>query len=429
MFRVSNNLSAVLLVGVLALSRSEFAYSQDPGAAAPAADGVGAGVQDPDEAASNCIREAGFTQGYSKSKGTFVVAASAGFACGPDNPEAFTICRNAAFQKAMLDAKKQIAEFLAAEISSCVKTMYVEPSLADPAVKAMGAERAHAMVKNSGGNEEAQKQLLASDQFSSAVSVTAKQEVAAVQCFRSFESISEGNGRVAVVAILSPKSILMAKAMLGQETDGVKGAAKEPVTEWISKIDSEGMLLYTHGVIQRTNENGELCLVAFGQASPRTARGIDGAYKIATGNAQQALRQFAGEFVQSASDQSTAYTLKEFADKTSEFTNDSTFSESVTAVAAKLAMPGMAQVKRTSLKHPLGGDIPTAVVVYEWNVSSADAAGGLKATLDEMRGSEGGAGRPGAKPAQPKSTPAPAESKPKGGDSGGRGGSGSPDDT
>ena len=393
------------------------------------ATGTGQGVADPLDMADDCVIENGFSQGYSTAKGMFVVVGTAAFPCGPENPETFTDCRNTAFELAMLDAKQQIAEFLAAEIATCVKQLYIEPSQADPNIRAMGADRAYAMV-NSSGAPEARKDLLSSNDFVSATSVTARQEVAGVQCFRSFESIKAGKGSVAVVAILSPKSIQMVKAMLGQAKEAPTGSVKTPISDWIQWLDTEGTLLYTHGVIQRTNESGELCLVAFGQASPRTESGpsMDAAYQKARAAAQGALRKYAGEFLACNVDTSFGYTLKEFADRTPELQSQSSFVREVEAVAAKLTLPGAIQKFKKKLNHPLGEGKPTAVVVMEWNVSASDASKELKATLDSMGGSAGGAGRAGMK--QPAgSATTPPKRRPPSGDSGGKGGSGSSDDT
>lgn len=430
MICMKRELSAALVFGAMLLSPTAFASAQDAGApAASTSEGTGKGVADPDEAAAQCIRASGFTAGYNKAKGTFVVSTSAGFPCGPDKPQSFTDCRNMAFQQAMLDAKKQVAEFLAAEVKSYVGSVLTEPALADPAVKEMGGDQAAGLVANSAKTAEEKKQLVSSSAFASCVEVIAKQEVAALQCFQSFEAIAEGKGRVAVVAIMSPKSIQMAKAMLGQVAEGVQATAKEPILDWVGKIESDGMLLYTHGVIQRSNENGELCLVAFGQSAPRTDSGpsMDAAYQKARNSALQLLRQFAGEMVTSSSTQSTAFTMAEFADKSSEFTNDSSFQQITEATAAKLTLPGAAQVRRTKLKHPLTPDRETAIVVMEWNVSSADASAELKATLDAMRGSEGGAGRSETKKSAPKSSAPPRAKPPANGD--GTGAPGSADDT
>jgi hypothetical protein len=364
------------------------------------------------DAAADCLRTNGFQEGWDPNKQTFAVVASAGLPCGPDNPEAFADCRNAAFQLAMLDAKKQIAEFLAAEIESTVKSLYVEPSaaqeqqkvadqqdyqaqfraassVAEKAILEMGGEEVVDLMKTTVKSPKDYKAVSSSDTFSSAVKVVARQEVAAVQCFRSFESISGGKGgRIAVVAILSPKSVAMAKAMLGQG-EAVQGTAKEPLGQWVAGLEQESQLLYTHGVIQRTNENGELCLIAFGHASPRTPneRSMDAAYQKARLNAMQALRQYAGELIASSADQSTGYDLTTFADNTQEFENDLSFTAAIDAVAKKLTLPGVSQLARTKLMHPQSEQIPTAIVAVQWSVSSSDAASELRSTLDAMRGS------------------------------------------
>ncbi len=378
----------------------------------PSDAGIGENAHDPMAAAAEFLQMNGFLEGWDPESQTLTVVASAGLPCGPDNPAAFADCRNAAFQLAMLDAKKQIAEFLAAEIESTVKSLYIEPSAppelqtvadeqeyearfraassaAEKAILEMGGGAVVELLRNTLESPGDYAAISSTETFRSAVKVVARQQVAAVQCVRSFESISgDKGGRIAVVAILSPKSVAIAKSLLG-EGPRILTTERASLAGWVAGLEQESQLLYTHGVIQRTNENGELCLIAFGHASPRTPneRSMDAAYQKARLNAMQALRQYAGELIASSADQSTGYDLTTFADNTQEFENDLSFTAAIDAVAKKLTLPGVSQLARTKLMHPQSEQIPTAIVAVQWSVSSSDAASELRSTLDAMRGS------------------------------------------
>lgn len=456
-------LRSITLMTVTCCGSFAVAGPQDPGPSAPAtpapvsvpapgpSDGVGTMVNDAESQAASELPQFGFKRGWDSANQRFVAVAYSSFRVTPDDPARFANARNAAFQQAMLNAKQEIARYLAVEIKSSVSSLLDLRNTSDEIAKAsdqeslrkvisaakdvagsamldFGGEEAVALLKASVPDPKEYKAISTSEEFNSAVQAVARQEVSAVQCFRTFESISGSEGKVAVIAVLSPNSMKLANAMLGRGAL-VQGKAKEPLAAWVEGLQRDGQLLYTQGVIQRSDENGELCLVAFGQAAPRDRhpRAMDAAAKAAELNAMQAMRQFAGEMVKSTADQATGYSLTAFLDGTEEYRNETSLREQISAQAQKLSLPGIGKCYEARLSHPATGDAKYAVVVVQWCVSSADAANLMKQQQDSIRGGEGGQGRAGMKSAGPPAGGGGSKAPAK--DSGGKGGAGSADDT
>jgi hypothetical protein len=382
--------------------------------------GLGQGVDDPLKAAEQSLKDSGFVEGYNKSADRFValgIGSLAEVAATPNatEMEEFANRRTAAFGIAMANAKQRLAEFVAAEISSSVKTAYSEPDVGAQQIAAVpGAARVKEQVDKVVAEPAKRAALLASDEFASAVKVVAVQEIGALQAFQSFEGVEAGgkSGTIVVIAMLSPNSKKMQSAMLGRGS-AAKSESQGSVADWISTVEGQGRLMFTQGVVQRVNELGEVTLVAFSQASPRlnNRRSMDNAAGKATAQAQQMLRQFAGELVATDVSRTVGYSLKDFADGSQDYLDSSAFSSRVEAVARELALPGNARVKTKYDTYPATG-LPIVTVAVEWNVSSALAANELKASLDRFAGSKGGSGIGGIQSKPAEKTPAGVDGKP-----------------
>lgn len=381
--------------------------------------GLGEGVDDPLKAAEDSLKANGFVEGYNKKADRFVAIGVGSLAEVKATPNAtdleeFANRRTAAYGIAMSNAKQRLAEFVAAEISSSVKTAYSEPDVGAQQVAAIpGAARIKELVDKAAGEPANRSAVLASDEFASAVKVVAIQEIGGLQSFQTFEQVDAGGkvGTVVVIAMLSPNSKKMQAAMLGKG-GMAKGESQGPVSDWISAVEAEGRLMFTQGVVQRVNENGEVTLVAFSQASPRlnNRRSLDNAAGKATAQAQQMLRQFAGELVASDVGRTVGYSLKDYADGSQDYLDNSAFSTRVEAVAKELSLPGNARVKTKYDTYPATG-LPIATVAVEWNVSSALAANELKASLDKFAGSRGGTGLGGIQSKPPEKPKVGADGK------------------
>jgi len=384
--------------------------------------GLGEGVDDPLKAAEDSLKANGFVEGYNKKADRFVAigVGSLGEVKVEEDPdttdlEKFARMRFAAFQIAMASAKQRLAEFVAAEISSSVKTAYSEPDVGAQQVAAVpGAARVKELLDKAAGEPAKRAAVLASDEFASAVKVVAIQEIGGLQSFQTFEQVDAGGkvGTIVVIAMLSPNSKKVQAAMLGRG-GMAKGESQGSVADWIAAVEAEGRLMFTQGVVQRVNENGEVTLVAFSQASPKlnNRRSLDIAANKAKVQAQQMLRQFAGELVASDVGRTVAYSLKDYADGSQDYLDNSTFQTRVAAVAKDLLLPGNALVKTKYDTYPATG-VPIATVAVEWNVSNALAGNELKASLDKVAGSRGGTGLGGIQSKPPEQPKVGADGKP-----------------
>ena len=371
--------------------------------------------------------------------------------------------RRQAAKEAMLQAKKALVQYLAAEVSTEMKLKYVEgtPPLSDIAaaqakqspaepgaiaklsaimnfeideqLKKRGIDPSlktpEQQAKAAEAAKQAAKEVMAQTDFSDAINLAAEHELSGLQAFRTFENMgSNGEGKIAVVAVYSRKSSDLQRALLGQ-TGGVapKGTPSDPVSKW---AESQGpdVLLYTHGVQMRTDEHGELVLVAFGQSSPLSlsARTASAAEKKANVQAYGEMRRFLGELVASAEIDREASSLKEYADQTSEFKSESSYSEMVSARAKKLEMPGVLPAPYTWAKQHPQSDRETQGCVLMLSVSEMVNANELRKLFKAAGGAAGGAGgsnlsRPAGE-SNAKDKPQPKQ--PSGGSSSGQGAEG-----
>jgi hypothetical protein len=406
--------------------------------------------------ARNWLNRKGYPrEGYFPEKDAFFAIGEATIAVGPDDP-IFGMAREMAYEQAMLKCKEQLAIFIAAEIDRRISSITEKPNrtktvsdsrkrlealqkaqnatetanksdlrdlsimdkaglLATSELDKILTDRGH-IDPNDPTKEASKKQmedavkalknpeLVASQKFSDAKGLAARTEAAGMRALVTFEAIPQGKrGSIAVIGYISKSSKEMAKAMLGKAGKVVRqDKKKEPIGDWLNTLDAS-TLLFTHGVLSRYDEKGELWLIAFGQATPEfdDEDMADIARDEAGLNALAALRSFAGEALAMDKRKSTSLNMNTFAAegrKTSkEYENSSSYKSTTTAVAAALKMPGSQPLRSWDYVHPqmsaAGIEIATCGVVYGWNVSSAEAALELGKVLESIGGSRGGAGR------------------------------------
>lgn len=402
-------------------------------------------VPDADKAAQAYRSEKGWNIGRNGSPETGFIAVIGTAPIVGGEPGSFDQRRRQAAKEAMLNAKKAMVQYLAAEVSTNMRLKYVEST--PPMEQIAAATTPTATMEQPGAMEklyaivdyeidqqlksrnidpslkspedrakaeaEAKKvatSLIGSTQFSDAVNIVAEHELSGLQAFRSFESVGAGGtGKVAVICVYSKKSAQLQRALLGQGP-APTGLPKGSITSW-ARSEGPKVLLYTHGVQVRTNENGEVVLVGFGQSTPLTSseRQVDAAAKKARAQAMGELRRFMGELVVAAESNNEASTARDFADDTSEFKSQAKYEEEVSAVAQKLLMPGILEADSWTEQHP-GSDRKTAGCVLVWSVSEAIEANALRDRLKAAGGASGGVGignkRPAQKPAAPAQKPA-----------------------
>ena len=385
-----------------------------------------------DQMASDFLAEKKWTEGPNDGGRFYVVKSAAGFAAPPGSPDWY-ITRSNAFQLAMLNARKQMAEYLSAAVSTLVSSAYQETTVsqtisnpsgvigsgnaasgvAAQAVGAVNAELANAGVNattDPSAASQAAARLVSSSTFSSAVNVMARAEVAGLQAFRTFEGKGGPNGEVVVISVFSDKGMELRDALLGLNPPPTKAPGPR-IGDWAREVGPE-TLLFSFGTQTRTNENGELVLVAFGQANPSAsnARAVDAARSKAMSEARKALRQYMGELVETTSDMMQSENLAEYADKTQVYDNDSAFNERIQAAADTLDMNGAISAHNWTARHPLL-DTDTAGVVLVISVSEALKANGTRERLAKVAASRGGRGMSDKMPRDPAASP-PPQSKP-----------------
>ena len=437
MSRLIQSISPVLLALVpLQATAAPLAQAPDPGGGVAiefATDaGLGQGVPDGKDARA-MAEEFIAAKGWTKDKqtdGFLTVVGSAQLPCMPGHAD-FQQCRREAFAEAMLDAKRKLAEFLRAEISQelrvsievgdpakALRDAAAKPGSDDLLGKAcvlLGKEldkrlAEYGVAPDGAPAGELADKVLGSKEFKSAVLVTAMAELSAIQAYQAFESIGGKNGMVTVVAIHSDKSAQLQRALLGKGPPPL-APSKEMIITWLRGLD-KSVLLYTHGAQPRTNERGEVVLVGFGQASPKGDLGLaqSVARKQAETNAQGALRQFMGEFIDANKRSIESSTIEMFDEASEVYESNSSFSESVSAIAGKLGMSGASEIYTWESVHPSTGQ-KVYGSVYLWSVSAARNANKQYIDFKQAGGGAGGAGSfdlPPAKKPVPESPKTPA---------------------
>lgn len=406
----------LICLGSLLMSASVFA--QAPGSApVELSDEAGMGYAElapsAGDLASEVIASKGWIQGYDTQSGKYIAVGVGAIPVAPSHP-AFGQERAQAFKKAMLDVKTQMAGYMAAEVSRQISDVYAEPNL-EAAIKeqAAQAEKEPGVMDKSIALINAEldrlleernvdmsqpkkiqaevKQILVSDTFSDAIQASAKAEVAGLQVYKIIEAAKNNTGEVAVIAIFSPKSKQMAAALLGKGPAPMS-KAKTPISTYAQGLDPIA-LISTHGVKPRTDENGNLTLVAFGQAFPRTSSStsINGARNKAKTQALGYLRSFAGEMVATRESSDDASTFQEYADGTSEYASSDAYEKSMSARAASLRMPGISTVRSWKAMDSRSGKMVVGTIIM-WNLGSAKDANALRDQMTSLGGSKGGAG-------------------------------------
>ena len=279
-----------------------------------------------------------------------------------------------AYNKAMLDAKAKMAEYLEVAIRTETEHDYAEGNFggneeaeADSLsitskIKSLINAKLDKALREEGldpdkaereARERIAKKQLNSDFYKKVISTAAKAEITGMQVMCAFEGVpAGGKGQIGVVAIWSPKLQAMAQS-ISRGTRLPSGVGKKPVKEQIPSDNK--VLLSTFGVQQKIDENGDLVLVAFGQAgavtdSPQSANAARNKAKM---QAMAAIREFAGESVAVTSDAVNAENVEEFENAAEEYEDVSAYSQKIKAAAEKMNITGIATIKNWDCKHPL----------------------------------------------------------------------------
>lgn len=349
------------------------------------------------------LAKEGWTEGENKKTdgSIFVISIGIGTIQAPRSNRHFPASRVAAFNKAMLAAKRNMAEYLQILIKTETEKVYSEgvfppPPTANPQnpdesstlakiqklihAKLDNALRAEGIDPDKAKKEElarAAKKELSSESYSKLINSAAQSYICGMQVCNSFESTpANKKGEIGVIAIWSPKLQKMAEVMLvgGTVPNGI------PKQRLIEQIPNDPtILLTTFGVQQKLDEYGRLTLVAFGQEGAITdsTTSANAAVRKAQMNAQAAIREFAGENVAVGSMTLNAESVTEFENAEEEYSNSSAMREKIKATAEKMNISGIAILKRWKAKHPITGKYIYGVICT-WSPDSAAKALNLR---------------------------------------------------
>lgn len=365
------------------------------------------------------LNERGWLKGENTKKdgSKFYVAVGIGTVSAPIKHKSYNSSRVRAFDKAMLDAKSQMAEALEQVISASVTSSYEEgtgsvtetPSQElerlekeappsgildkatlwvskklDNALKAEGydidSEKAKTQEERKRIAERA-KEIVSTDAFSKSISSMANVSISGLQAFYTVEAQNGDNGEVGVVAIWSPKLAEVANAFVSGGT--VKaGKGTKSIREQLPTSTKD--LLSTFGVQQKLNERGEYVLVSFAQATAVSSnrRSERAAYEKARLAAQAQIRQFAGETVAVSRARDEAEQALGFEDGTVDYSDAESYSSFQQSAAKAMVCNGIQEIRNWTAVHPISGK-PVFGVICSWSPSQAEWAKKTKQAIEK----------------------------------------------
>lgn len=377
--------------------------------------------------------------GSGESARSFFVAVGVGTIAARRDSPGYVSSRSNAFQKAFIGAQRDMVQFLESEVSASVQSSYLEPSSAretqriDKLVRegmALQAAKAQVAALSADVNEYAEYEstataatqaerllrhelnkklidagfdpsqpvegqqlasILSTEEFKSAARIVANSRVAGMQAFKTFEVLPNGNqGQIGVVAIYSERLHGIANALYTGSYELVPdGAPRKPLKQQIP-LD-ESVLLSTFGVTAKVDENGQLALVAFGQAGARTdsSRSITAAERKARTAAIQQIRFFAGSMVRTLETVEAAESMTELSSGTIDVVTDDSYEEAIKVSAESLNISGLKTIHRWDARHPVTGHYIAGIVV-SWSPENARIGQQLKGALNaDLNGGSG----------------------------------------
>ncbi len=327
----------------------------------------------PDQARENAekwIDERGMSIGLDPTTHALIFIESASIAVQPSSP-LYIEARQAAFESAMQSVRKSAADFLAAKIITGIESKistkdFFEEILGDPV---LADASARVIVANS---------FIATKEVKDVVRVLANASITGLSPWNTFVSTNaQGGGEIAIVAAMSPKySSAISTDRIGKD----KG---QKLQAWIESL-SDTVLLSILGTRIKSDENGTLCVLAFGQARIRPEFGMeDFAVDNAKGIADRDLAFIRGQQVASEAFRSALSQQTESSQLPASFRSESEFSSFVKANAT-LEGAGIAEITRRTVIDPASGQ-KVVVVVHKLGGNPALAPKDLEPVLMAQR--------------------------------------------
>jgi len=335
-------------------------------------------------------------ENYKNDGSMFFIGVGEGAIQAPIDHPGYLQSRINAFDKALLSSKQDLAEYLETAISTEAQKTYREGRAENQDVNEETVDEnsisyklqklTHAKLDKllleegitpATASDEQIKKALAEvatqEDFKKYTATVAKSLLSGIQVFKCFEGPGEGKGYViGVVTIYSDKLREMASSIY----TGRKPTTKTPKIPIIEQIPQDNAILMgTFGIQQKTDENGDLVLVSFGQAAPKTlsSNSISMAYRKAKIECQGYIRTFAGENFRTTGDVENAESTTEYEDETKEYKNKSAFDAIVKSTSKNMKISGIQQVKKWKHTHPITGK-PMVGVVCTWSPRSSSRA-------------------------------------------------------
>jgi hypothetical protein len=229
------------------------------------------------------------------------------------------------------------------------------------------------------------EKIMRQEEFKNFVRISSKAMVSGMQAFQTFEDLESGrNGEIAVIGIVSDKTMSLA-ASVGSGAPLPKGKPGKPIVDQVPTDDTQDgalQLLNTYGVKTLYDENGDLVLVSFNQASPvNDSTGAElSAQRRAGTFAIGEIRKFLGEQISRVEDVYRSENLKDYEDNTRETEAREGDRYAYDAIADKISITGITPVRVWVAKHPVTGQIVVGSVEM-WSPSGKAFSAALRGKM------------------------------------------------
>jgi hypothetical protein len=353
---------------------------------------LGAVVNQAKKSAEQYLAQKGWHLGQN-TDGRFVTI-GAGPITGEPTDKDFQTKRGIGFERAMLNAKEEIATYYSQAMQKKVLSSYEEISQVARELTARVAAQnnnnaslpaklemlLHAKINrqleqegvpvNSPSAAKRAGELLNSDQFSRLITRSSKAVVSGLICSKMFEE----NGQIAVVAYYSPATRALGAALAGRGAAPSAAPAKETLKVWVKSLTP--LDLYPSiGVQLASDENGNIVILSYAQRALQTNS------KLALRNAQTGAKteadgyiaQFAGEQVAFDNVGNTLEMTEEFDDGVVDSMAGEVSKTNITAVTERLKISGIETwhdwqtLDKRSGKYIVG-------TVRAWSLTSSNTA-------------------------------------------------------
>ena len=399
---MNKKILAVLLAGMV----GTLAAQQDPGMGIPEENPAAVGgieqISKTEEVANQIrsyLQKKGWNEGENTLSNGDVIYVATGYGViqAPRSHRNYLDSRTAAFNKAFLQAKANLAQFRAGTVKSALISNYAKGSAVssakqpsqedviqkkvltlieaklDNALRAEGIEPEKATTQQ---KEACAKKVLAQEEFAKLILAQAQADICGLQAYRTFEGTGPNEkGEIGVVAVWSKKSQAFAYA-LGAGSAMPAGKSKKTLAEQLPKTDAEK--LNTFGVKQVLNEKGEYILLSFGQAGAVTTsrRAQLAARSKSEVYARAQFGEFVGEKTAIVQPLLNAESTKEFEDASEAYENESGFAEKIASVSKKVDISGASVFTSWTVRHPITNQ-NVCITVMTWHPAAAARAANM----------------------------------------------------